>query len=142
MAIVKFESMKVTDEGLKIYLTSYLRQDFVEKSVVITLREDFTVSGIYISSYDFGSLEWKNGKGLLECRKWETDDQAEAPGYLTRRYTTRISNGYAPENHAENFLIPDVLDSIDNKNITVLLKSLMKVKRSKRKLHPDKFGFK
>ncbi len=141
MGIIKFESIKKTDEGLKIYLTSYLRLDFVEKSVVITLKNDFTISNIYISSYKFGSVEWINDIGISECRKWETDEQAEAPGYLTRRYTSRISNGYAPEGHAEEFLIPDILLSIENRDIAGILKSVLKVKKSKRKIIPEKYGF-
>jgi len=141
MGTVKFEYMKETAEGCKIYFTSYLRKDFVEKSVVITLRTDFTVSGIYISSYNFGSLEWINGKGLSECRKWETDEQAESPGYLTRRYTARISNGLMSGDDAENLLIPDVINSMENSEITAILKSLMKVKKSKKKITPSDFGF-
>ena len=141
MGIITFESIKETDNGVKLYFTSYLRQDFVEKSVVVTLKKDFTISGIYISSYKFGSVEWISGKGLSECRKWETDEQAEAPGYLTRRYTARISNGYAPEGHAENFLIPDVLNSIENSEIAKILKAVLKVKKSVKKIIPEKYGF-
>jgi len=142
MKNVVFESMKKTDKGFKLYFTSYLRKEFVKKSVVISLDKDFTVSGIYISSYDFGSLEWINGIGLDQCRKWETDEQAEAPGYLTRRYTARISDGVAPEGTAEKLLIPDVLNSLDNREIAGILKSVVKVKKTRRKIIPEKFSFK
>jgi len=141
MGTMTFETMKAVDEGYKLYFTSYLRKDFIEKSAVITLKNDFIICSIYLSSYDFGSVEWTNGRGLSECRKWETEEQAEAPGYLTRRYTSRISNGYAPEGHAENFLIPDILNSIDNKDIVKILKTVMKFKKSKKKIIPDTFGF-
>lgn len=142
MNSIKFESLKVIDDRVKLYFTSYLRAEFVEKSVVISLKKDFTVSDIYISSYDYGSVEWVNGIGLSECRKWETDEQAEAPGYLTRRYTSRISNGYAPEGHAEKLLIPDVINSIEHSGIAKLLKSIIKVRKSGRKIDPSKYGFK
>lgn len=141
MGTLTYESMKAADEGYKIYFTSYMRKDFVGKSVVITLKKDCTISCIYLTSYDFGSVEWINGIGLSESRKWETEEQAEAPGYLTRRYTSRISDGYAPEGQAENLLIPDVLNDLDNKEIAGILKSLLKVKKSKRKIIPEKFGF-
>ncbi|HNX25317.1 MAG TPA: hypothetical protein PKG60_14820 [Spirochaetota bacterium] len=141
MGNVTFESLKAIDNGFKLYFTSYLRKDFVEKSVVVTIKKDFIISGIYLSSYNFGSVEWINGKGLIEARKWETDEQAEAHGYLTRRYTTRISNGYAPEGDAENLLIPDVLNTIDNRKIAEILRSVMKVKKSKKKIIPETFGF-
>ncbi len=140
MSTVTFESIKKTEEGYKIYFTSYLRRDFVEKSAVITTKNDYKVVSIYISSYDFGSLEWINGIGVSECRKWETVEQAESRGYLTRRYTARISDGYAPEGHAEKLLIPDVLESIDNKKIAGILKSIIRTRRSVRKIDPAKFG--
>jgi len=142
MGIVKFESLKITNNGVKLYFTSYLRKDFIEKSVVVSLNKDFTVSGIYISSYNFGSVEWKCGIGLSECRKWETEEQAEAPGYLTRRYTAKISNGYAPEGHAEKLLIPDVLKSMENMEIARILKSVLRVKKSQKKIIPELYGYK
>ena len=140
MGIPEFESIKEVDEGFKIYFTSYLRQDFVEKSVVISLKKDFTITNIYLNSYDHGSLEWINGFGLSGSRKWETDEQAQSPGYLTRRYTSRISDGYAPEGHTENLLIPDVLDDINNKEIVKLLKSVLKMKKTRKKIVPQKYG--
>ena len=141
MRTVKFESLKTIDQGFKLYFTSYLRKDFIEKSVVVTLGEDFKISGIYISSYNFGSVEWKSGVGLTECRKWETEEQAESPGYLTRRYTAKISNGYAPQGHAEKILIPDVLNSMENREIAGILKSVLKVTKSRKKIIPEKYGF-
>ncbi len=141
MEPVAFESIKKTDSGFKLYFTSYLRKDFVGKSVVITLKKDCTVSSIYLTSYDFGSVEWINGIGLSESRKWETEEQAESPGYLTRRYTSRFSDGYAPEGQAEKLLIPDVLDHLGNMEIARILRALVKVKKSRRKIIPEKFGF-
>lgn len=142
MNSIKFESIKTIEDGFKLLFTSYLRPEFVEKSVVVSLKKDFTISDIYISSYNFGSVEWINGIGLTECRKWETDEQAEAPGYLTRRYTSRIADGYAPEGHAENLLIPDVINGMENSEIAVILKSVIKVKKTRKKIIPEKHGFK
>ena len=142
MAAVIFESIKQTPAGYKLYFTSYLRRDFVEKSLVITLAGDFTILNIYISSYNFGSLEWINGTGLTECRRWETDEQAESPGYLTRRYTARMSNGAAPEGHAENFLIPDVLNSLEDRKIARIVKSVLSCTRSGKKIIPESYGLK
>jgi len=140
MQSLTFESMKITAKGYKLYFTSYLRQDFIERSLVITLREDFTVSHIYLSSYSYGSVEWYNGSGLTECRQWETDEQAEAPGYLTRRYTARMSDGYAPEGHAEQLLIPDVLDNLENARLAGIIRSILTVKKSVKKIIPGDYG--
>jgi hypothetical protein len=135
-----FESVKTTGKGCKLYFTSYLRKDFVERSLVITIGMDFTVSHIYLSSYCYGSVEWHNGTGLSECRKWETEEQAEAPGYLTRRYTSRMSDGYAPEGHAEQFLIPDVLDNLANRKLAETVGSILVRKKSRIKIVPDDYN--
>lgn len=136
MNSVKFENLKRTENGYKIYFTSYLREDFIDKSVVISLNEDFTINSIFLSSYSFGSVEWINGIGLSESRKWETEEQAESPGYLTRRYTSRLSNGYAPDGFAENILIPDILKSLEDRGIARILKSVLKSKTSHRTINP------
>lgn len=141
MDTIKFESIKSLNEGFKLTFTSYLRPEFVAKSVVISLKKDYTISGIYISSYNFGSVEWINGFGLTECRSWETEEQAEAPGYLTRRYTSKLADGYAPEGHAEKILVPDVIGSIENIELGEVLKSVLKVKKSRKKIVPEKYGF-
>lgn len=141
MGTLVFESVKTDADKIKIYFTSYLREDFIEKSVVISLDKNYSITNIYLSSYDFGSLEWINGIGLTECRKWETDEQAESSGYLTRRYTSRISNGYAPDGHGERVLIPDVLDSMGDAEMAKLLKSVLKTRKTKRKIIPDKQSF-
>lgn len=140
MSSITFESLKETGNGYKIYFTSYLREDFVEKSVVVTLKKDFTVSCVYFSSYDHGSVEWINGTGLSESRKWETEEQAEAPGYLTRRYTARISDGPAPAGLAENLLIPSLLESMENRDVAGILAAVVKTRKSKRKIIPAKCG--
>jgi len=140
MRKITFESIKEDDEGYKLFFTSYLRTDFIEKSVVISLRKNFTISNIYITSYDFGSVEWINGIGLDQCRQWETDEQAESSGYLTRRYTSRISDGLAPDGLAEKHLIPDIIDNLENREIAKILESVLKVKKSKRTIIPYKYG--
>lgn len=140
MKPVSFESMKITENGCKLYFTSYLRNDFIERSLVISLNNDFTVSHVYLSSYNYGSLEWHNGSGLTECRQWETDEQAEAPGYLTRRYTARMSDGYAPDGHAEDYLIPDVLDNMENSKLAGTVKSILAVKKTSKKIVPVNYG--
>ena len=127
---------KITDEGKerKLYFTSYLRSDFVERSLVVTLRKNSTVKEIFLSSYHFGSVEWKSGTGLVDPRLWESEEQAVSPSYLTRRYTVRMANGPAPENLAVEKMIPDVLDNVENSEFAGIIASILTTKKSKKKI--------
>ena len=123
---------KVIDlgNGRKLYFTSYLRRDFVEHSVVITLGGNGRVDHIYFSSYHHGSVEWNNGSGFSECRLWETEDQAQEPTYLTRRYTMRLSDGEAGPGFAENAIVPDVLENMADVKVASLLREIIAGKKS------------
>ncbi len=136
MAKVKFETFKKSEKGCKIYFTSYLREDFVEKSIVISTDENYTVISVYLASYKYGSVEWINGEGLTGCRLWETDEQAESAGYLTRRYTSRLSNGYAPDGQAENLIIPDILGSFEDQNIARTIRTILESSAAEIKIDP------
>jgi hypothetical protein len=127
---------KTTEEGgeRKIYYTSYLRTDFVERSLVVTLRKNNTVKDIFLSSYHFGSVEWKSGTGLVEPRLWESEEQAVAPSYLTRRYTVRMANGPADTNLAVEKMIPDVLDNMENRKFAETISSILVTKKSMKKI--------
>jgi len=136
MSMKKLEFEKSMEEGetRKVYYTSYLRTDFVERSLVLTLKENGTVKEIFLSSYYYGSVEWRNGYGLVEPRLWENEDQAVSPSYLTRRYTVRMANGPATHNHAVDMMIPDVLDNLDNQKLAKTIGSLLDKKKSSKKL--------
>jgi hypothetical protein len=127
---------KTTEEGgeRKIYFTSYLRTDFVERSLVVTLRKNNTVKDIFLSSYHFGSVEWKSGIGLVEPRLWESEEQAVSPSYLTRRYTVRMANGPADTNLAVEKMIPDVLDNMENRKFAETISSILVTKKSMKKI--------
>ncbi|HOP30073.1 MAG TPA: hypothetical protein PK293_09145 [Spirochaetota bacterium] len=127
---------KITENGKerKLYFTSYLRTDFVERSLVVTLRKNSTVKEIFLSSYHFGSVEWKSGTGLVEPRLWESEEQAVSPSYLTRRYTVRMANGPATVNLAVEKMIPDVLDNMENSKLAETIASILAAKKSNKKI--------
>ena len=127
---------KITENGKerKLYFTSYLRTDFVERSLVVTLRKNSTVKEIFLSSYHFGSVEWKSGTGLVEPRLWESEEQAVSPSYLTRRYTVRMANGPATVNLAVEKMIPDVLDNMENSELAETIASILAAKKSNKKI--------
>ena len=118
------------EEGKKLYFVSFLRRDFVERSAVITLDGMGRVAHLYLSSYRHGSVEWENGSGLSECRLWETEEQAQEPTYLTRRYTARLSDGESDSGYAAATILPDVLDNMADGEVASLLKDIITRERS------------
>lgn len=134
MSKLVFEKISEENNFRKIYFTSYLRSDFVERSLVVTLRKNGTVKEIFLSSYNFGSVEWKSGHGLIEPRLWESEEQAVSPSYLTRRYTVRMANGPAAQNLALEQMIPDVLDNMENSELAAAVGSILQTKKSMKKI--------
>jgi len=141
MSKLYFEKMVIEDDHKKIYFTSYLRSDFVERSLVMTLNKNFTVSHIYLNSYEHGSAEWYNGEGLAESRFWESDDQAESSTYLTRRYTVRMANGPAKNEFAEKKIVPDVLDNMADRSFAKHVKRIVAKEKYSRRIIVDETGF-
>jgi len=124
-----FEKELKEEERRKIYFTSYLRRDFVERSAVLTTEGNRLVHA-YLSSYVLGSVEWHAGSGLSECRVWESEDQAREPTYLTRRYTMRLSDGAAGNGYAVDRLVPDVLDGMADRNVAEQLELIILGRRA------------
>jgi hypothetical protein len=114
---IKLISIAPTDTGKKIAYAYYLRKDFVAKSMVIYLDGAGIIQKIFFSSDDFGTVEWKNGTGLAESHRWESEDQAKSKSYLTRRYTTILSNGVADMDYARSVIIPDILDNLSDAEV-------------------------
>ncbi len=101
---------------------------------VITIRKNNTVKEIFLSSYHFGSVEWKSGTGIIDPRLWESEEQAVSPSYLTRRYTVRMANGPATTNLAVEQMIPDVLDNMEDREIAGVIGSILLTKKSKKRI--------
>ena len=116
------------DSETKIYFASYLREDYVAKSLVITLDGGMTIESIYFSSDTYGTVEWTNGVGLTDCHRWESEDQAKEPSYLTRRYTTILTNGAREADYAKELIIPDILDKLQNADVAEWIRDVIQVR--------------
>ncbi len=134
MGKIYFEKVIHENGNHKLYFTSYIRSDFIERSLVITLDDDDIVQKIYFSSYDFGSAEWINQYGIVDSRLWESDDQAGAPTYLTRRYTVRMANGPATGSFAHEKIVPDVLDNMVDSDFSELIRNMITRKDYSKKI--------
>ena len=125
---IKLVSITRTESGKKIAYAYYLRQDFVAKSMVIYLDSAGIIEKIFFSSDEYGTVEWRNGTGLAECHRWESEDQARSKSYLTRRYTTILSNGVADLDYARMVIIPDILDNLSDGNVAEWISDIVRTR--------------
>lgn len=125
---IKLAAIGDTDTGKKIAFASYLRKDFVAKSMVIYLDRSNVIASIFFSSDIHGTAEWINGSGLTKSNRWESDDQAKSGSYLARRYTAILSNGSVDDNYAKNTIIPDILDHLESADIAEWVADILQTK--------------
>jgi hypothetical protein len=112
----------------KISFASYLRENYVAKSLVIYLDRSNVINKMFFSSDTYGTVEWINGSGLKNCHKWESEDEAKSQSYLTRRYTAILSDGAADNAYAQNRIIPDILDNMNDENIAEWVRDILQVR--------------
>jgi hypothetical protein len=121
-------SVATTETGKKVAYAYYLRKDFVAKSMVIYLDTTGIIEKIFFSSDDHGTVEWRNGSGLVDCHRWESEDQARSQSYLTRRYTTILSNGAVDTEFARVVIIPDILDRLRDADLAEWISDIVHVR--------------
>jgi len=140
MPELHYEKTVENEHEKRVYFVSYLREGFVERSLVLYIDRKNRIKTIYFSSYEFGSVEWINGHGLQEYRVWEDDDQAEASTYLTRRYTARLADGMADEEYAQESIVPDVLDNLADKDFARFIRKVISAKKFRHTVDVNRFG--
>lgn len=62
-------------------------------------------------SNTYGIAEWQNGRGFIQCNRWEDEQQAQEQSYLSRHYTALMLNGTQDFSYALNMIVPDVCRS-------------------------------
>jgi hypothetical protein len=125
--------------GKKYVFASYLKTDYVDKSLVINTDPDYNVMEMIFSSNDYGIAEWENGKGIKDCHKWEDEDAAKETSYLSRRYTAIISNGNVTEDYAINKIVSDVLNHIEDKKFCDRIFETVSKKNPSRRINIAEF---
>lgn len=139
----KLALTNIRDEsfGKKYVFASYIKTDYVDKSLVINTDPNLNVMEMIFSSNDYGIAEWVKGKGIRDCHKWEDEDAAKDVSYLSRRYTAIISNGNVTEDYAINKIISDVLNHIEDKKFCDMVFEAVTDKSSGNKFNIADFGF-
>lgn len=126
----------------KIYFTSYLRSDFVERSLILTLKEDHQLAGIHFSSNEHGTVEWIDGTGLAGCHRWENEDEARSASYLSKHYTAVLLDGEETMDYARKRIIPDVLAYLPRRRLKTFIEKIVKEKKFESDLDPADFSIK
>lgn len=118
------------DDYMKLHFNSYLKVDYIERSLVIKILNNNIVSSMYFSSNDFGTTHWNNGRGILDSHKWETDDDLDKISYLARRYPSLLQDGSIPEDYVFEKIIPDILDNLLDLELSLDIYKIIKNKTS------------
>ncbi len=112
------DDVVVEDDNRIIKFKSFLKENFVERALIVTLGKNDTVQKIYFSSNDYGTAEWIRGSGIYEAHRWETEDDLRSVSTLARRYPVILQNGRVPIDDAMSKIIPDVLDNLLSRELS------------------------
>lgn len=107
--------------GRKYVFASYIKTDYIDKSLVIYTDLEDNIFEMIFSSNDFGIAEWEAGRGIKDCHRWEDEDSAKSVSNLSRRYTAIVSNGNASADYAVNKIIADVLSHIEDMDFSDMI---------------------
>ncbi len=135
-------NIKDQSYGKKYVFASYLKTDYVDKSLVINTDFNHNILEMIFSSNDYGIAEWVKGKGIRDCHRWEDEDAAKDVSYLSRRYTAIISNGNVTVDYAVNKIISDVLNHIEDKKFCDIVFAAVTAEDSNAKFTLGEFAFK
>ena len=122
---ISFIRISDEDYGIKIVLASYLRINYVDKSIAIKLNPDKTVKEILFMSSELGTVEWINGTGIANCHRWEDEEMAKSQSYLTQRYTSILMDGEKSLDFATGTIIPGIIKDIEDRDLAGYINSII-----------------
>ncbi len=94
-----------------VQLASYLKEDFIEHSIRITIENNI-VKKIYFSSNENGTATWVINKGIIESHRWESEDDINELSFLSRHFPIALEDGKVTNEFALKKIIPDILDNL------------------------------
>jgi hypothetical protein len=125
---VVFEKREPDGDFTVFTYASYLRPDFADRAMTITVSGSL-LRRVFFNSRKFGTAEWINGGGIVECHRWEDEDEAQSPSFLTRMYPSICSDGMLPPDYALKTIIPDVLDNLENIELAATIIKILRRKK-------------
>ena len=106
-----------TTRVLIIRYCEQLRPGFTKNYIRVNFDSGIkSFSEIYVNSYEYGTLELK--QGLLEMHRWESDDEARSASFWNKSYPTRIADGTMNDPEMKRNIIKSVSDSLLTKNLS------------------------
>ncbi len=105
-----------TNDHIIIKYCEQLRQDFTNNYIRVhcsSSKNEFPE--IFINTYQYGTLEYKNG--FTEMHRWESEDETQAVSYWSRTYPARIADGVMDDPEMKQHILKSIDESINSKNI-------------------------
>ena len=127
-----FDKIEEEENRQALHFKSYLKEDFVERALVITVDESNIIRKIYFSSNKYGTTTWINGHGVYDSHRWESEDDLEQLSTLAQRYPSLLEDGFMPPEFAMEKIIPDVLDNLLDSELSSILYKIIEKKSSKK----------
>jgi hypothetical protein len=118
------ESVEKTDEKIIIRFVSYLKEDYIERLLKISIKNDI-ITDLYFSSNNYGTAVWVKEKGLIDYHSWETEDQLKEISYLSHHYPALLENGEVSNEYVLKKIIPDILDYLLDSNFSVIISKII-----------------
>lgn len=89
---MRLSQIKEVENRRKFYFEEYLREDFVSRGLIVSLREDNSISSLSFNSTTFGTMTFDAEKGLTSCFGWESDDKLRSLSYISKHYKSHFIN--------------------------------------------------
>ena len=107
--------MKLTTENdtefIKLSYEEFLREDFINRALVVWLDHDHLIQKIFYNSSSYGTVYWNTETGLHNCHSWETEDQAMEGSFIQRMYPAITHNGMESIDYAGR-VVDDVMEGL------------------------------
>lgn len=132
-----FDKIEEEKNRRAFHFKSYLKEDFIERALVITVDEFNISRKIYFSSNQYGTTTWINGHGVYDSHRWESEDDLEQLSTLAQRYPSLLENGFVPPEFAKEKIIPDVLENLLDNDLSSILYKIIKKNSSKKSYNWD-----
>lgn len=103
----------------------------VDKLLTIYLNSKNEITNIFLSSNNFGTVEWEKDLGIQQCQKWENSE------LLKTNFYDEIKTY---DNYAQRYIIPDVLDNLPNVSFALYLYNVISNKNHSKTIDLNTFS--
>ncbi len=135
---LKLHSDETEEHVRTITYLSYLREDFIDRVIRITIDHAGRPLSIYFSSNTYGTCIWNNGMGITEVNRWEDEDSVQNISGLTRHYTALLLNGQMPTEYGRT-IAADVLGALPDTKVRDEIERIISVDKFDETVSAERF---